>query len=155
MTAPDLQGLIDDLVHDEDLRLHAYDDATGKELKPGDTLKGNVTIGVGRNLTGKGVSSVEAMYLSEHDVAEVINDLQTFSWWPRLNGVRQRALANMRFNLGPQRFREFNGALAALAVGNYSMAASHIRSSKAGRELGSRYQRIADMVETGLLPAKK
>jgi lysozyme len=42
------------LIKHEDLRLFAYDDATGKPLKPGDTLKGHVSIGIGRNLEGYG-----------------------------------------------------------------------------------------------------
>jgi hypothetical protein len=101
MTPANHQALVDRFVRLEDLRLRAYDDATGKELRPGDTLKGNLTIGIGRNLTGRGISSSEAMVCFEHDLADVFADLEKFPWWGPLDVVRQMAVADVRFNLGP------------------------------------------------------
>ena len=45
------------LVIDEGDRNFPYDDATGRTLIRGDTLKGNITVGIGRNISGIGISA--------------------------------------------------------------------------------------------------
>ena len=88
--------LIDELVTDEGLRLRPYVDTVGK-----------VTVGIGRNLTGKGISKREAFDLLDHDLDECVADLAAFPWFLMLDAVRQRAMVNLRFNLGPSRLRSF------------------------------------------------
>ncbi|MDP3703688.1 MAG: lysozyme, partial [Candidatus Omnitrophota bacterium] len=94
------------LIAHEGLRLKPYTDTVGK-----------LTIGVGRNLTDKGITKAEALYLLERDIEECIADLVTFPWFGRLDSVRQRVMIDMRFNLGPSRLRKFRRTLAAVDEG--------------------------------------
>ena len=95
------------LLH-EGLRRFPYVDTVGK-----------LTIGVGRNITDVGISETEAMYLLVNDIDACIRDLATFTWFPELDPIRQRVLVDMRFNLGPSRFRGFKNTLVAVARGDF------------------------------------
>lgn len=125
------------LLH-EGLRLRPYRDSVGK-----------MTIGCGRNLTDRGITRDEAMTLLEHDIREAIEDLETFPAFAALNPIRQRVLIDMRFNLGPSRFRGFTRTLAAVAAGDYVTAAAQMRASLWYRQVKTRGVRLAKMMETG------
>jgi lysozyme len=155
MTPANHQALVDRFVRLEDLRLRAYDDATGKELRPGDTLKGNLTIGIGRNLTGRGISSSEAMVCFEHDLADVFTDLEKFPWWGPLDVVRQMAVADVRFNLGPAGFRSFRKFLRCMAAQQYTAASLELLNSALITQEPVRVRENAAMIRTGILPARK
>ena len=60
--------LVDLLLKHEGLRLHPYDDVTGK---PPETLQGKITIGVGRNLTDVGITRTEALSLLKADIHDL------------------------------------------------------------------------------------
>jgi lysozyme len=135
----DRQRLIDQLIRDEGLRLKPYMDSVG-----------TVTIGVGRNLSDNGISNREAMDLLEHDVDAAIIDLaRNFAWFEPLDPVRQRAVTNMRFQLGPTRFRGFKRMIRALSDGDYPMAASSARQSVWYAQSKQRAVRIVHMLLTG------
>jgi hypothetical protein len=57
------------LRRDEDEKQFAYDDATGKTLLKGDTLRGNLSIGVGHNLTANGLSQKARDFILADDEA--------------------------------------------------------------------------------------
>lgn len=87
--------LATELERDEALRLKPYRDSVGK-----------LSIGIGRNLDDKGISKDEALMMLQNDIAEHLALLDRhLSWWRNMNDPRQRALANMAFNLrsGPER----------------------------------------------------
>lgn len=139
MTETDLGRLRQQLTTHEGLRLRPYVDTVGK-----------LTIGVGRNLTDKGISYAEAMVLLDNDVDEVTSDLGAYGWFSPLDSVRQLALADLRFNLGPGRFRTFRKMLAALEAGNYEAAAAQlIDSAWAAQVQPSRRDRLYRMLRTG------
>lgn len=138
----DRQRLIAELQRDEGLRLTPYLDTVGKW-----------TIGYGRNLSDVGISKDEAVTLLEHDLDAALTDLaESFPWFVQLNPVRQRALVNMRFNLGPTGFRKFTGTLAAIEAGNFLAAAEGMRLSKWARQVGQRAERLAMMMAHGEEP---
>ena len=138
--ATNRQMLVDELVRDEGLRLFSYLDTVGKW-----------TIGVGRNLTDKGISSREAFDLLDHDLDECVTDLAgSFPWFVTLDAVRQRVVCNMRFNLGPSRFRQFKQTIAAIAAGDYVKASEQMIKSKWASQVGQRAQRLARMMATGV-----
>ena len=121
----------------------------GRHLSYTDTV-GKTTIGYGRNLTDNGLSSREAFTLLEHDIDEAIADLSaTYSWFARLDGVRQRALVNMRFQLGATGLRRFKATLAAIASGDYVQAGDHMQASLWARQVPTRASRIIRMMKTG------
>lgn len=139
MTSADRQRLRAQLVLHEGLRLKPYTDTVGK-----------LTIGIGRNLTDVGISREEAYVLLEHDIDACLVDLQTFPGFAQLDPVRQRVLVDMRFNLGPSRFRGFKRTLAAVAAGDYAAAAAGMRASKWSQQVKTRAVRLARMMETGI-----
>jgi lysozyme len=135
--------LRDEMIRDEGLVLHAYQDSLGY-----------VTIGVGRLIDkrrGGGITKDEAMVLLDNDLAACIGDLRgSFPWFDKMNEARQCAVVNMRFNLGSAGFRTFKNTILALERKDYITAARNIRNSKAAKQTGKRYYRIADAIESGL-----
>jgi lysozyme len=137
----------DQLIRDEGLRLKVYDDATGKPLEQGDTLKGHPTIGIGRNLAGLGLTEREAYYLLGNDIARVTAECRRiYPWFDGLDDLRQSVVLNMRFNLG-SRLDQFHMTLAAIARGDYSTAAAQMRKSLWARQVGPRAERLARIME--------
>jgi lysozyme len=123
----------------------------GRRAKPYTDTVGKLTIGVGRNLTDKGLSDSEIDYLLMNDIRECTDDLKTFLWWDDLDEVRRNVLIDMRFNLGPSRFRQFKATLAAVAMGDYVTASDQMRKSKWYRQVKGRGERLARMMSTGLM----
>ncbi len=135
----DVKALIDDLVRDEGLRLKPYLCTAGK-----------MTIGVGRNLDDVGITEEEAHYLLENDIGRLRAELdQALPWWRQLSEVRQRALANMAFNLGLSRLLGFRKCLAALQAEAWDEAAREALNSQWARQVGARSARIAQMIREG------
>ena len=127
-----------------------YDDATGQTVTPGTTVKGNVSIGIGRNLLD-GLSPAERAFLFSNDTDTVEDDLTAnFGWWSGLDDVRQRAFAEMRFNLGHDGFRAFHQTIADAVAKDWDATADQVMTSAAARELPARYARIAAWIRTGV-----
>jgi lysozyme len=137
--AMDVKALTDELVRDEGMRTKPYYCTAGK-----------LTIGVGRNIEDVGITEDEARYLLENDIRRVCAELdQAFPWWRQLSDRRQRALANMAFNLGLGRLLKFRKCLAALEAGDYAEAAAQALNSTWARQVGARASRIAVMIREG------
>lgn len=143
-------ALIRRLVKHESLRTKVYDDATGKPLKPGDTLIGNPTIGIGRELASRGLSEDEAVILCGNDVLEAERGLDALcAWWRQLDETRQQVLAEMAFNLGAPRLMGFVKFLAALKAHDFETAAIEMLSSRWAQQVGDRAKTLADAMRTG------
>jgi lysozyme len=119
---------------------------------------GKVTIGIGRNLTDVGISDAEATVLLHNDVSAALLDLDKhIPWWRSLSEPRQRALANMAFNMGWPRLSGFKNMLAALRDGRWDDAAQESLDSKWADQTdgkidgkdGARAERIAEMIRAG------
>lgn len=135
----DMAAMKRELVRDEGLR-----------LKPYRCTAGRLTIGVGRNLDDAGLTAEEADYLLENDIGRAMADLdRALPWWRGLSGARQRALANMCFNLGLSRLLGFRTMLADLAAGDGAGAARAALDSAWARQVGRRADRIAKMLAEG------
>lgn len=138
--------LLDELVRDEGLVLHAYNDSLGY-----------ITIGVGRLIDqrmGGGITREEAYYLLKNDVAKVQKQLdQKLPWWRKLDDVRQRVLINMAFNLGINGLLGFKLTLRAVEEGQYELAAKYMLHSRWAIQVGDRATRLAAMMRTGLTEA--
>jgi lysozyme len=130
--------LIAQLITHEGRRRFAYMDTVGK-----------VTVGVGRNLSDKGLSDDEILYLLNNDIDECVADLATFPWFANLDAIRQRVMVDFRFNVGPKGLRNFKGLLRALESGNYIDAAKHLRDSLWYRQVKTRGVRLVQMMRTG------
>ncbi len=125
-------------------RLLPYRDSVGK-----------LSIGIGRNLDDKGISLEEAHALLRNDIVEHLDLLDKYlPWWRKLDDERQRALANMAFNLGvgpseeqPQgKLLTFRNTLAAIERGDYQAAAEGMAASRWARQVGARADRLVAMM---------
>jgi lysozyme len=135
---------VEDLIkRHEGLRLWPYEDTVGK-----------VTIGYGRNLTDVGISLEEAEAFMARDVATATRDAETFPWYADLDPVRQAVIVDLCFNLGLTRLRGFRRTLAALSMGDYTLAATELLDSTYAKQVTSRAHRNAQMLASGEWPAK-
>jgi len=146
-----MSDLIDDLIRDEALRLYPYDDYTGKPIREHDKVLGKITIGIGRNLTDRGLTKSEAMFLLVNDINIVEAELieRAGEVFVQCHDKAQRALMNMAFNMGLPRLMKFENMWAALAVEDYELAAKEALDSKWARQVGDRAERIADLIRGG------
>ena len=132
-------SLIEDLIRDEGSRNFPYLDS-----------EGITTIGVGRNLEDRGLSDGEIAVLLGNDLVWVSADLdRNIPWWRELSSDRQRALANMCFNLGWPRLSQFALMLAALEAGDWDEAANQALDSRWAIQVGARAERIAELFRSG------
>lgn len=121
----------------------------GLRLKPYKDCVGKLTIGIGRNLDDKGITKEEARYLLKNDIEQVRKKLMLYAWFRKLNGVRQKVLEDMSFNLGFHGLMNFKKTIKAIKCGNYSKAADEMLDSKWAGQVGQRARRLAKMMRTG------
>lgn len=139
MTAESRRRLIEQLIIDEGMRLHAYEDSVGKW-----------TIGVGRNISDNGISREEALMLLDHDVDRAIADVEkALPWVLTLDPVRQQVLVNMAFNLGIAKLLKFPKTLACIERGDYEQAAQEMGKSLWARQTKDRAVRLAQRMREG------
>lgn len=135
----DRDAVLADLTRDEGMRLRPYVDTRGK-----------LTIGIGRNLTDRGITRDEAALLLHNDVDTATADLdRNVPWWRALSEARQRALLNIAFNLGWARMSGFERMLAALRSGDYGAAADEALDSAWAQQVGERAVRVAELIRRG------
>lgn len=135
----DIALLEKELKRDEGERLFPYVDTVGK-----------TTIGVGRNLTDKGISPEESALLLHNDIQHAMRMLDaSLPWWKNLTDARQRVLANMCFNLGITRLRGFRKTLAAMQSGDVETAAREMLDSTWAKQVGARAHRLAAQWRAG------
>jgi lysozyme len=131
--------LREQLILHEGIRLEPYRDTAGK-----------LTIGVGRNLTDRGISREEAEHLLDNDIREHSDQLfQALPWIASLDEIRQRVLLDMAFNMGVPGLLKFRNTLRAVKEGRYKDAAQGMEASLWYRQTTSRAQRLVQMMRTG------
>ncbi len=129
------------LIRHEGIRLKPYLDTTN-----------NVSIGVGRNLTSRGITQAEAMAMLDHDIAVAALDVRSLigdEALRSLDEVRRAVLVSMSFNLGRPRLAKFKGTLAAIKTGDWDLAAKHMLNSAWAGQVGNRAVELAEMMRTG------
>src|SRR6185503_10831174 len=128
-------------------RFFAYDDATGRELKTGDRILGNITIGYGHNLFAKGLCSKLVIDQLRTDIAEATDDAKACCpSYEFLTRTRQLVLLNMAYNLGRERLTGFTRMLTDVQREEWESAADEILDSDAARALPTRYLTLSEMM---------
>ena len=96
------------------------------------------------------ITQEQADYLLEYYVEVAEGDCKTIygDIWQRLSPLRQEVLINLAFNLGLPRLKAFRKMNAAIRAGDWAAAAAQMLDSKAARQTGGRYQRLAQAFET-------
>jgi lysozyme len=149
-TDTNLTRLLTQLKRDEGIRLTLYDDADGARLVSGSAIKGNPTIGIGRNVAGDGISEAEAEQLCLNDVQQRESLIvKSLPFTARLDPVRFAVLVNLAF-AGVHRLMEFRDTIACLERGDFAGTAAQILNSKLAKEWGARAQRLALQMKSGV-----
>lgn len=127
-----------ELVRDEGSRTTVYRDT-----------RGNLTVGVGHNLTiPQDQHTIDALLTS--DIAGCVASLDLRQpWWRNLDPVRQRVLINMTFQLGGAGLARFPQFLAAMQAGQWDAAAEEMMDSNWARECPARAARLRSLVLDG------
>ena len=122
------EELVSELTTDEGLRLRLYTDTVGK-----------VSIGVGRNLTDRGISHDEAGVMLLNDISLVVMQLDAqMSWWRTLDASRQRVMINLGFNMGVPTLATFGTFLDLMQKHDFPGAADDLQGTKWYDEVGER-----------------
>jgi lysozyme len=160
----DRDALVAQLIRDEGIRLKPYVDCCGRDWRAcvatpcaaaAKGHRGKLTIGIGRNLDDVGISREEATLLlgsgPTNDIDREVSALKAaLPWWPALDDVRQRVLADMAFNMGAAEIlADWQPTLRLIASGDYREAAKHMRASVWAGEVGARAERLARAMESG------
>lgn len=122
----------------------------GERSKPYIDSVGNVTIGMGHNLTENGLSDKMIQELFEQDLAIAEEELRGFLWWHKLDGVRQGVLIELNFNIGIKSFNTFKRMIANVELGDFRQASLELINSLWYTQVGGeRGLHMATVLETG------
>lgn len=144
--------LTSELTRDEGSKAKLYDDASGKTIAAGMTIRGKITGGVGHNFSDDGLSPDQIDYLLQGDIAGVLQELdKNIPWWRGLDATRQRVIINMCFNMGWTGLATFTQTLSNVQHGAYSAAAQGMRESRWATQVGARATRLCSAMETGVM----
>jgi len=110
---------------------------------------GRLTGAIGRNLQDNGFRYSEALFMLRNDVDECVADMrQLFDNFNALPDEIQEVVVNMRFQLGPGKFRTFKRMIAAVKAWRFEDAAKEMRDSKWYRDdTPSRAEELAKIME--------
>ena len=96
-----------------------------------------------------GLSDPQIDLLLDADIKRSVSELGcAFSEFCVLPGLVQEVLVNVMFNLGSQAFSGFRKMISALHAADWSRAAAELLDSRAARQTGSRYLRLARVLRT-------
>jgi len=134
------------LVHDEGCRPRPYDDATGNTVH---AEKGNISIGIGRNLEANPLSDAAISFLLAEDVTVALQGAASLfgDAFGHYSAPRQHAIVCLIFNLGLSKFMDFQNTIAAIKAGDWQKACANLENSKWHRQVGERSRRILTMLE--------
>ena len=104
----------------------------GEKLKPYKDSLGVLTIGVGHNLDN-GISKAASRFIFKEDLKEATDWLIGFfgpQFWEAISEGRRRALIDLRFNLGSDKFKGFRRLIRSARLGDWEMVAYELVDSK-------------------------
>jgi lysozyme len=111
---------------------------------------GKITIGIGYNLTDRGLDDAWINTQYTKDVEYFYNQFyNTFPWFKNLNDDRQIILVDMAF-MGWKKILQFKAMLDALEKEDYALAAKEMLNSEWAIEVKNRAIDLAKGMETGI-----
>lgn len=139
MTDTDLRSLKKLLERHEENRKFPYVDTVGK-----------ITIGVGHNLTDLGLTPTQISGILDDDIQNTLAFLdKNCPWFKDLDAVRQKAIADMTFNL-MGKILDFSKMIDALKKKDWDRVSAELLDSVFAQQTGKRAKNLAYMLRTGL-----
>lgn len=132
-----------------DILLARLSRTEGRRNKPYVDTVGKITIGIGHNLTDKGIPDTIVEDLFKGDIAEAAGGAETIPAYLNLDPIRQTVLIDMAFNMGLEDLKQFVNTIAAINRRDYDAAASNMLTSKWAHQVGSRAIELARIMKTG------
>ncbi len=129
------------LIRHEGMRLSSYRDTAG-----------NITIGVGHNITANGIDITQewALHILDADIQDAVDALDGhLPWWTHLDDIRQRVLVDMCFNMGIGTLLTFTNFLQYVHAGSYHEASVDLEKTKWAAQVGNRAKEDSYMMDTG------
>lgn len=146
----DISLLVSDLQRDEGFREYLYDDETGNKIVPGIRIQGHPTAAFGFALDVAPLTQTESLpILTSRASTAVSGLLAALPWIASLSEPRQRALANMAYNLGVHGVLKFTQFLAFMQTGEFDKAADDLALTPWASQVGARAVRIIATIRTG------
>ena len=135
----DKNKLIEQLKRHEGIKPFPYVDTAGK-----------MTIGVGRNLTDRGITigTISQLLAEDINIATAELDIH-YPEWCDLSENRQLVLANMVFNLGMPRYLKFVKFWAALRQEKWELASTEMLDSQWAKQVGDRAIELSELMREG------
>jgi lysozyme len=109
-----------------------------------------ITIGIGRNLTDRGLSPDEIDYLFKNDINAAWKECELhIPGFADMSDTRKYAFVDIMFNLGWPRFSAFTDTLAATAAKDWDRVADELADSKWDKQVGARADELQQMIRKG------
>ena len=123
----------------------------GRRPFPYTDTAGRLTIGVGRNLTDRGLSGGEIDLLLANDIAAARAACRRLygAGFEGASMARRHALISMAFNLGQTRLAGFRRFRAAVRDGDWDRAAAEALDSRWATQTGRRADEVAALLRGG------
>jgi lysozyme len=110
---------------------------------------GKITIGIGYNLSDRGIDNDWIEKQFQEDVEYFYDQLCEFPWYHLLNEDRQIILIDMAF-MGWKKFLEFDKMIHALEKNDYELAAQEMLNSKWAEEVKDRAVQLSYGMREGI-----
>jgi lysozyme len=134
------------LTYDEGKTSRPYDDASGKRIT---APRGNVTIGIGRNLDANPLSDEAIDHLFAEDISEALRGAATIFGedFNAFSEPRQVAIVCLIFQLGLSKFLGFKETIKAIKAGDWGKAVVQLERSRWHQQVTARARRVLTMIE--------
>lgn len=142
MIKMNIDSLQQKLIDHEGLKHYAYTDSFG-----------NITIGVGRNLSknSQGLSTEEIIILLNNDILRCRNQLSNFEWYSSCDPIRQDVLTELCFNVGYSGFMKFKNLISNVTQKNWNDSSQDLLASSWANQVGEvRSKDMANRLRTGM-----
>lgn len=123
----------------------------GRKTKPYVDTVGKITIGIGWNLTDRGLPDKIIEELFELSLSEATLEAERIPVYSKLNPARKTVLIDMVFNMGLHSVLQFKNTLACLALGQWDAAAENMLRSDWAEQVGNRAIELAEIIKTGVV----
>lgn len=122
----------------------------GRRKMPYKDQFGNITIGVGRNLSANGVSDATIDLMLKEDIqTAMIGARKVFKNLDSFSQNRQTVIISMVFNMGLSRFEQFHNFIACATSQNWPGASAELVNSLWAKQVPNRAKKYEQMLEQG------